>query len=111
MVLYAYVCVCAFSLRRESPDRILGDKPLLFKGGGGVRHSVAAARNQRARVMCGWPSKTGNTGVAAICGPGKSAGRWRLNLFRIQIPTDFKLISNRFKFWLSQKEPSQAQIF
>jgi hypothetical protein len=35
MVLYAYVCVCAFSLRRESPDRILGDKPLLFQGGGG----------------------------------------------------------------------------
>jgi hypothetical protein len=34
MVLYAYVCVCAFSLHRESPDRILGDKPLLFKGGG-----------------------------------------------------------------------------
>jgi hypothetical protein len=27
MVLYAYVCVCAFSLRRESPGRILGDKP------------------------------------------------------------------------------------
>jgi hypothetical protein len=24
-----YVCVCAFSLRRESPDMILGDKPLI----------------------------------------------------------------------------------
>jgi hypothetical protein len=23
------VCVCAFSLRRESPDMILGDKPLI----------------------------------------------------------------------------------
>jgi hypothetical protein len=23
------VCVCAFSLRRESPDLILGDKPLI----------------------------------------------------------------------------------
>jgi hypothetical protein len=33
MVLYAYVCVCAFSLRRESPGRILGDKPLLFQVG------------------------------------------------------------------------------
>jgi hypothetical protein len=33
MVLYAYVCVCTFSLRRESPGRILGDKPLLFSGG------------------------------------------------------------------------------
>jgi hypothetical protein len=27
--LYAYVCVCAFSLRRESPNMILGDKPLI----------------------------------------------------------------------------------
>jgi hypothetical protein len=25
------VCVCAFSLRRESPDMILGDKPLIFE--------------------------------------------------------------------------------
>jgi hypothetical protein len=33
MALYAYVCVCAFSLRREFPGRILGDKPLLFQGG------------------------------------------------------------------------------
>jgi hypothetical protein len=33
MVLYAYTCVCAFSLHREFPDRILGDKPLLFQGG------------------------------------------------------------------------------
>jgi hypothetical protein len=33
MVLYAYVCVYAFSLHRESPGRILGDKPLLFQGG------------------------------------------------------------------------------
>jgi hypothetical protein len=30
MVLYAYVC--AFSLHRDSPGRILGDKPLLFQG-------------------------------------------------------------------------------
>jgi hypothetical protein len=29
MVLYVYVCVCAFSLYRESPDMILGDKPLI----------------------------------------------------------------------------------
>jgi hypothetical protein len=29
LVLYAYVCVCAFSLRRESPNMILGDKPLI----------------------------------------------------------------------------------
>jgi hypothetical protein len=25
------VCVCAFSLRQESPDMILGDKPLIFE--------------------------------------------------------------------------------
>jgi hypothetical protein len=29
LVLYAYVCVCAFLLRREFPDMILGDKPLI----------------------------------------------------------------------------------
>jgi hypothetical protein len=34
VILYAYVCVCVFSLRRESPGRILGDKPLLVQGGG-----------------------------------------------------------------------------
>jgi hypothetical protein len=32
MVLYAYVCVCAFSLHQESPSRILRDKPLLVQG-------------------------------------------------------------------------------
>jgi hypothetical protein len=32
MVLYAYVYVYAFSLHRESIDRILGDKPLLLQG-------------------------------------------------------------------------------
>jgi hypothetical protein len=32
MILFTNVCVCAFSLHRESPGRILGDKPLLFKG-------------------------------------------------------------------------------
>jgi hypothetical protein len=26
-----FVCVCAFSLRRESPNMILGDKPLIFE--------------------------------------------------------------------------------
>jgi hypothetical protein len=29
LVLYAYVCVCAFSIHRESPDMILGDKSLI----------------------------------------------------------------------------------
>jgi hypothetical protein len=31
MVLFAYMCVCAFSLHRESPNIILGDKPLISK--------------------------------------------------------------------------------
>jgi hypothetical protein len=30
MVLYAYLyCICVFSLHRESPDMILGDKSLI----------------------------------------------------------------------------------
>jgi hypothetical protein len=33
MVLYAYMCGCAFSLRQESTVMILGDKPLLFQEG------------------------------------------------------------------------------
>jgi hypothetical protein len=28
-IVCLYVCVCAFSLQRESPDMILGDKPLI----------------------------------------------------------------------------------
>jgi hypothetical protein len=28
-IVCLYVCVCAFSLHRESPDMILGDKPLI----------------------------------------------------------------------------------
>jgi hypothetical protein len=30
-IVCLFVCVCAFSLRRESPDMILGDKPLTFE--------------------------------------------------------------------------------
>jgi hypothetical protein len=30
-IVCLFVCVCAFSLRRESPDMILGDKPLIFE--------------------------------------------------------------------------------
>jgi hypothetical protein len=29
MVLYAYMCLCIFSLHQESPNMILGDKPLI----------------------------------------------------------------------------------
>jgi hypothetical protein len=30
-IVYLFVCVCVFSLRRESPDMILGDKSLIFE--------------------------------------------------------------------------------
>jgi hypothetical protein len=30
-IVCLFVCVCAFSLRRESSDMILGDKPLIFE--------------------------------------------------------------------------------
>jgi hypothetical protein len=30
-IVCLFVCVCAFSLRRESPDMILGDKPLILR--------------------------------------------------------------------------------
>jgi hypothetical protein len=30
-IVCLFVCVCAFSLRRESPNMILGDKPLIFE--------------------------------------------------------------------------------
>jgi hypothetical protein len=32
MVLYACMCgVCIFSLHQESPDMVLGEKPLIFE--------------------------------------------------------------------------------
>jgi hypothetical protein len=30
-IVCLFVCACAFLLRRESPDMILGDKPLIFE--------------------------------------------------------------------------------
>jgi hypothetical protein len=30
-IVCLFVCVCAFSIRRESPNMILGDKPLIFE--------------------------------------------------------------------------------
>jgi hypothetical protein len=41
-IVYLFVCVYAFSLYRESPDMILGDKPLISEvvlsyGEGGCR--------------------------------------------------------------------------
>jgi hypothetical protein len=42
-IVCLFVCVCAFSLRRESPDMILGDKPLIFE--------VVLSQHQTHRVV------------------------------------------------------------
>jgi hypothetical protein len=52
-MLTCYVCV--FSLRRESPDMILGDKPLLFQRG-----SVTVGREGER--------KEGGPGVLVVMG-------------------------------------------
>jgi hypothetical protein len=51
MVLYAYGFVYAFLLRRESPGRILGDKPLLFQGGSVTVASVTPLVMARYSVL------------------------------------------------------------
>jgi hypothetical protein len=63
-IVCLYVCVYAFSLRRESPDMILGDKPLISEVV--LSHSpraswvgVTARRGQR------WREKNGGGG--ALC--------------------------------------------
>jgi hypothetical protein len=48
-IVCLFVCVCAFSLRRESPDMILGDKPLIFE----VVLSHARAPNARYKNALG----------------------------------------------------------
>jgi hypothetical protein len=53
MVLYVYMCVCTFSLYRESPDRILGDKPLLFQGGFCHMHDW----NRKVRLESGYTTR------------------------------------------------------
>jgi hypothetical protein len=52
-IVCLFVCVCAFSLRRESPDMILGDKPLIFEvvlshAAGGWPRSATAFKTGRA---------------------------------------------------------------
>jgi hypothetical protein len=46
-IVCLFVCVCAFSLRRESPDMILGDKPLIFEV---VLSQVSSVKN----IEIGW---------------------------------------------------------
>jgi hypothetical protein len=81
-------------------------------GRGGVRRSVAMAVGRHcSEPVCGQPSKTGNVGVAARWGPGNSAGRRWLNLFRIQIPTDFKQNLNPSNFDRSKKDLPELNFF
>jgi hypothetical protein len=48
LVLYAYVCVCAFLFRRESTNMILGDKP---RGGSGTPFKQEKTRPRNV-VVC-----------------------------------------------------------
>jgi hypothetical protein len=60
MVLYSYMCVCAFSLHRESPGMILGDKPLLVEGGSvtiAARHELIADSHLRRPFHLGRRTK------------------------------------------------------
>jgi hypothetical protein len=76
-IVCLFVCVCAFSLRRESPDMILGDKPLIFEvvllqwcsGGSEMARSVLLM------VLCrgGTPANTEERGVAQHCSSAATA--------------------------------------
>jgi hypothetical protein len=47
MVLYAYLCcACVLSLRRESPDMIMGDKTPIFWGGSVTNTELSLASSQ-----------------------------------------------------------------
>jgi hypothetical protein len=48
-IVCLYVCVCAFSLHRESPDMILWDKPLIFE----VVPSLVVKHDWRRRPTLG----------------------------------------------------------
>jgi hypothetical protein len=94
--------------------------------GGGVCHAVrlgrappghrggrrpAPALERQARVACGRQSKIGDARVASRWGPDNSAGRRRLNLFRIQIQTNCKSNSNRFKLGWPKKDLPELKKF
>jgi hypothetical protein len=59
MVLYTYVCVHAFLLRREFPDRILGDKLLLFQGGSVTPY--LSYHPQKSHTLCVIGSEAGES--------------------------------------------------
>jgi hypothetical protein len=57
-IVRLFVCVCAFSLRRESPNMILGDKPLIFRW---FCHTMATAIYRRCSTRV-----TSTPGTAAL---------------------------------------------
>jgi hypothetical protein len=61
-IVCLFECVCAFSLRRESPDMILGDKPFIFEVvlSQAVRAAASDGRDGGNRLRVGaksfdWP--------------------------------------------------------
>jgi hypothetical protein len=45
-IVCLFECVCAFSLRRESPDMILGDKPFIYE--------VVLSHTNNLKKFCSW---------------------------------------------------------
>jgi hypothetical protein len=68
-IVCSFVCVCAFSLRRESPDMILGDKPLIFE----VVLLQSSMVPPREGIVCAYLSWSALT-VKLDCLPGKPRG-------------------------------------
>jgi hypothetical protein len=75
-------CVCVFSLRRESPNMILGDEHLLFRGGGGGSVTVGTkgrlGSNAHSKHL-----KIANTLMVSMLSPYKdysSLLRWQANI-------------------------------
>jgi hypothetical protein len=85
----------------------LGRAPPGHRGG----RRPAPALERQARVACGRQSKIGDARVASRWGPDNSAGRRRLNLFRIQIQTNCKSNSNRFKLGWPKKDLPELKNF
>jgi hypothetical protein len=56
---------------------------------GGARPTAAGSGRRHA---CAWPgAETGEGELAVSWGPGNSVGRWRFNLFQIQIQKWFQI--------------------
>jgi hypothetical protein len=56
-IVCLFVCVCAFSLRRESSDMILGDKPL-------ISEVVLSHPSSMFLSIDGWSSRISSSGTS-----------------------------------------------